>query len=347
MTSRVRFLTSAHRKGKTDRVPVAPYMGNHGARVGGATVDAYCQSGQIMANAQIRAWDTYHQDVVVAQSDNYYIAEGFGTRVTHHPDGTPTFAAPALEDLRAVDSLPRLNPETDGRMPVYLDAIRRLKQHFGNTVAIRAPGTGPFSLSSHLLGTEVFLITLAETETDPDGETAHCLHKLMETTTRALTDFSIACLEAGADLVQAGDSLASIDMISPKMYREWAWPYEKLFFDAINPVAHKHGAASLLHVCGNMTPVLEGMRDTGADIIELDHKVKLAEARSIVGDAVCLMGNLDPVGVLLQGTSESVAQAALQAIADAGPDNFVLGSGCEVPVAAPVENLQAMIRATK
>ena len=86
MTSRERLLTAAH-GGTPDRVPVAPYMGNHGARVAGVPIGAYCRSGQLMADAQYRAWQLYGQDAVVAQSDNYYIAEGFGREVRRKTPG--------------------------------------------------------------------------------------------------------------------------------------------------------------------------------------------------------------------------------------------------------------------
>ena len=86
------------------------------------------------------------------------------------------------------------------------------------------------------------------------------------------------------------------------MYRKWAFPYEKKFFDAINPECIRYNAASILHICGNMTPVLDCMADTGAQIIELDTAVSLAEAKARIGDRVCLMGNIHPTAVLLQGT---------------------------------------------
>ena len=170
----------------------------------------------------------------------------------------------------------------------------------------------------------------------------------MDLSTEALIRFAQACLDAGANLVQAGDSLASLDMISPATYRGWAWPYERRFFEALNPLAERAGAATVLHICGNMTAVLDLMADTGAHILELDHKVSLRTAKERVGSRVCLMGNLDPVEVLWRGTPETVERAAREAIAEAGGQGgFILGSGCEVPVAAPQENLKAMIRTVR
>ena len=235
MTSRKRLLHAAH-GGTPDRVPVAPYMGNHGARVAGVRIGAYCQSGQLMADAQFRAWQLYGQDAVVAQSDNYYIAEGFGVEVEHHEDNTPTLKNPVVHTLEDVERLRLPNPATDGRMPVYLDAIRRLASMTGGRVACAHPGTGPFSLAGHLMGAESFLLELAMADRHPGGPAEQALRRLLELTTQALVRFATACLEAGADLVQAGDSLASLDMISPAMYRKWAWPMERIFFE-IDPAA--------------------------------------------------------------------------------------------------------------
>lgn len=232
-------------------------------------------------------------------------------------------------------------------MPVYLEAIARLAEMTRGEVAVRAPGTGPFSLAGHLMGIENFLLELALADREPGGTGEQAIRRLLELTTEALIRFAAACLEAGAHLVQVGDSLASIDMISPAAYRKWAWPAEYGFFAAINPLAERCGAATLLHICGNMTAVLESMADTGAHILELDHKVRLKAASERVGSRICLMGNLDPVELLWRGTPVAVTQAAQQAIADAGRLGFILGSGCEVPVAAPRENVNAMIETAR
>ncbi|MEW6660833.1 MAG: uroporphyrinogen decarboxylase family protein [Bacillota bacterium] len=331
-----------------DVVPVAPYMGNHGAQVAGVPIDRYCTNGEIMAEAQLAAWRKYGQDVVVAQSDNYYIAEGFGIETEIRANSTPTLKKPVVNELKDVYKLKVPNPWIDGRMPVYLDAISRLSKAVGDRVAVRGCGTGPFSLASHLMGTQEFLIQLAMAQHEPDGEDYKALRTLMDLTTDALIAFCKAQLEAGAHLVQCGDSLASIDMISPAMYESWAFPYEKRFCDEMRDTCKKYGGYTILHICGNATKVLDLYADTGAHIVELDFKVDMAYAKQRIGHRACLLGNLNPTEVLLQGTPADVERASAAVIAAAGKGGgLILGSGCEVPPYAPEENMQAMVRTAR
>ena len=347
MSSAARIETAVLRQ-QPDCVPVAPYMGNFGARLAGIPIDQYCRSAKLMADAQFQAWQLCAQDVLVAQSDNYYIAEGFGLAVDHHPDGTPTPRRALIENLADIRSLSVPDPRNDGRMPVYLEAIETLSRKVGGEAVIRAPGTGPLSLAGHLLGTQNFLTRLGLLEVEADRDMEKALIDLMQLTTQALIEFAQACLDAGARIVQAGDSLASSDMISPAMYRKWAFPFERRFFSAINPRCAEVNGFSLLHICGDNSRILREMADTGAMIVEIDSKVELDLAKSEIGDRVCLMGNLDPTTVLLQGTAACVEKAARQAIADAGKGGgFILGSGCEVPPDAPLENLRAMVRVAR
>jgi uroporphyrinogen decarboxylase len=323
-------------------------MGNYGARLAGVPLHTYCTSGKRMAEAQYRAWRMCGQDVLVAQSDNYYIAEGFGLQIDHHSDAIPTPRSPLIENLKDILSLRVPDPLADGRMPVYLEAIERLRAMTGSDVIVRAPGTGPFSLAGHLMGTQNFLTRLGLLEIEADEDTFEALTELLNLCTEGLIRFSRACLQAGAGIIQAGDSLASSDMISPAMYRAWAFPFERRFFATVNPWCGERGAYSLLHICGNNSGILRDMSDTGAMIVELDSKVDMGLAKRTIGSTVCLMGNLDPTTVLLQGTAATVEKAARDAIAaGASGGRFILGSGCEVAVDTPLDNIEAMIRTAR
>ncbi len=347
MTSRERFLTAAKR-GVPDKVPAAPYNGNFGAALAGIPLSQYNTNGKLMAQAHIRTWELIGHDVVVAQSDNYYIAQGFGC-VIHQPENlTPHLVKPAVERLEEIDALKVPDPYKDGRMPVYLEAVHLLREHFGKEVGVRGPGTGPFSLASYLAGgTENFLMEIATAEMDEDKEKETLLFQLMDLSSDALIAFLKALLEAGSDVAQAGDSLASLSMISPAIYEKYVFPFEKKVFSAIDPIAHARGAVTLLHICGDTRKILPLMAETGADILEIDSKVDLAEAKALTRGKVALMGNLDPTEVLFRGTPKTVrdlSEACMRAV-EAQKGGFILGSGCEVVMQSPLENLKAMVEA--
>lgn len=356
MTPR-QLVLAAGRSEPVDRMPVTPYMGNYGAAVAGVAIDDYCADSTAMARAQIDAQKLVGQDALVAQSDGYYMAEALGMTTLRRPNTTPAPASWPLTELAQVDALTVPDPRRDGRMPVYLGAIRQLRDAAGDELAVRACGTGAFSLAGHMMGPDNFVMALAMLDVEPDEDAERRLERLMEIATETTIAFAMAALEEGADLVMNGDSLASLDMISPAIYERWAWPYEKAFFDRVRPEADSRGALTLLHICGDTTPILHLSTAAGEHVLELDWKVDLAEARRVADEAVqpparapgpvALMGNLDPTAVLLQGSPDDVQTAAREAIAKARSGGFLLGSGCEVAPATPLDNMRAMVDATR
>ena len=105
-----------------------------------------------------------------------------------------------------------------------------------------------------------------------------------------------------------------------------------------------------LHICGNAAPILPDMVSSGADVLEIDHQVDLANACRIVGPDIGLWGNLDPVALLMQGSTEQIRQASRQAVEivrACGHRRFVLSSGCTIAPDTPFENVKAMLRSTR
>lgn len=371
MTPR-QLVLAAGRSEPVDRTPVTPYMGNYGAAVAGVPIDDYCTDSTTMADAQIEAQKLVGQDMLVAQSDGYYMAEALDMTTLRRPNTTPAPASWPVAELAQIDALRIPDPRRGGRMPVYLGAVRQLREAAGDELAVRACGTGAFSLAGHMMGPDNFVMALAMLDVEPDEEAERRLARLMEICTETTIAFALAALEEGADLVMNGDSLASLDMISPAIYERWAWPYEKAFFDRVRPEADARGALTLLHICGDTTPILHLSTGAGEHVLELDWKVDLAEARRAADEAaapggrasgdepprapgpVALMGNLDPTAILLQGSPDEVGAAAREALAAAGAASdaasgggFLLGSGCEVAPATPIENMRAMVAAAR
>jgi len=121
------------------------------------------------------------------------------------------------------------------------------------------------------------------------------------------------------------------------MYAELVLPLEQKLIAAV----HEAGAAAKLHVCGDITNIVQHMALSGTDIIDVDWMVPLKMAAELAGPEVTLCGNLNPAGVLFDGSPQDVADLARQCLEDA-PDKFILMPGCEVPPATPEENIRAI-----
>ena len=115
-----------------------------------------------------------------------------------------------------------------------------------------------------------------------------------------------------------------------------------------NDGLRRQGAARLLHICGGNSAVYRDFKNLGADLIEIDSKVDLSYARQALGEGnTAMVGNLAPVATIMQGTPELVREKAQEAIDKSGRLGFILGSGCEVPIQTPRENIKAMIETAR
>jgi uroporphyrinogen decarboxylase len=341
LTSRERVLHAIRRQ-PLDRIPVGPTIADSALFLhGGMTVREFATDARKMLEAQLRAFELAPRDIIFVGCDNYYIAEGFGCGIAHPEDELPyqETAPVSIDEIERIYDLEVPDPSRDGRMGVFLEVIARLRQELGDTVAIRSSGTGPTSLASYLVGTQDFLTYLGMIEADLGGNEEAIRHAF-ELAAEALIAFHGAALAAGADILHCGDSLASLDMISPRMYEKYAWAYEKKVIEA----DRANGGITLLHICGNMDRVIPLMGATGADLVEIDHKTNLARAKKLIGETTCLIGNVDPVTIMLEGSVDEIRQDCLRCIESAGSPNggFILGTGCHVARSTPAESLRIM-----
>jgi uroporphyrinogen decarboxylase len=81
--------------------------------------------------------------------------------------------------------------------------------------------------------------------------------------------------------------------------------------------------------------------------LSLDAPVDIAAHAAAEKDTV-FIGNIDPVRVMLEGSAALVRQDAEELLAAVGSQgNFVLSSGCDLPIDTPDENIFALVEAAK
>lgn len=133
----------------------------------------------------------------------------------------------------------------------------------------------------------------------------------------------------------------SCSQISPKMYRQFALPYEQRIFAAV----HEMGAVGRLHICGNTTHLLPDMLQSGADIIDLDWMVDLEKAAQLFDDKVAICGEGSTRWRSCWVTPETVKGGDSLACIQKGSKRQFSGAGCEIPEETPLENLLAQHQA--
>lgn len=336
MTSKllVEFALRGH---AVPRIPVGPLAVHYCAAPAGHSIRRFTTDAQALAESVIRYYERFRPDAVWLSADTWVSAEAMGAKVGSDSDNQPfgALGGPLVRTAADIDRIPAPDVGSQGRYPMMLDALSRVVEAIGSEVFIVAClDQYPFSLAAALMDINEIMLKLYD---DPPFVRA-----LLDRCEEYALAYGTALAKAGADMLSGGDSPAGL--IGPSLYQEIAMPAEKSLLEKL------HAATRIplsLHICGNATPILPLMAATGADVLELDHAVDLAEAFAATGPDIAIWGNLDPVSVLSRGTPESVrevASAALSTAKAAGRSRFVLSSGCTLAVETPPENIEALIR---
>jgi [methyl-Co(III) methanol-specific corrinoid protein]:coenzyme M methyltransferase len=234
---------------------------------------------------------------------------------------THPFADAAMEELRL--------PEGWMAAPsirVVLEALRSLRQAYGERVVIVGKVMGPWSLSYHLMGVEKFLVS---TLLDPDRA-----RRSLEVLKDVPIAFARAQMQAGADIICLADH-ATGGMVSPIMYRDMLLPLHQEVIGAL-------GCPTVLHCCGNTTDRLAYFAQTGIDCYHFESQVRIDEAVAVTRGKITLMGNINNPELLLSGTRGEVLAACRRAIRGGV---HILSPECAVPLTTPTGNLRALVEA--
>ncbi|MDP2233457.1 MAG: uroporphyrinogen decarboxylase family protein, partial [Actinomycetota bacterium] len=263
------------------------------------------------------------------------LAEAMGTKMKFFDEDAPQIDEFLLEDGYDFSKIRMPDPEKDGRLPVYLEAVSHAVAEIGDQVVVAAVLGGPFTTAAALRPLDVMSRELYK-----DKE--H-VHELLEICLQANLAF-IDGIMAHGGLPIIVEPIGSASLVSPRHFTEFVAPYLKRVADHL----HAKGAPlAALHICGKTKPNWEAMLEADFDLWSLD-AVNLAEAKEVAGHRVVLLGNVVPAN-LLNNTAEEIdeeARGICQGMLDA-PRGFILGSGCEVPINTPPENLDALIMAAR
>ncbi len=329
-------IAAALRGERVDATPVMLHNFMLAAREAGLTMREFRSSPRQIARAFSESVARYGQDGILVDIDTATLAAAVGVPVAYPEDEPAVCRGARLKSLAEVDRLSPPDVAKCERVQVWLEAVRLLKREFDGEIFIRGNcDQAPFSLASLMRGAEDWMLDVME----PDNEPA--AFRLLDYCYEAGTQFLRLMAATGCDMLSNGDSSAGSSLISPRMHRKFAHSYET----RLAAFSHELGLPYAQHVCGNARPILGDLAATGADAIELDFKTDSQSVHDALQGRATLIGNIDPTGVMLQGTPELVESECreLKAIFSDTP-RLILNAGCALPSSTPPENLRAMIR---
>jgi len=321
-----------------DRIPCSLYVTNQAGKLIGIPYWECYFSAKNIAKTQIEAQRIFGVEAVIAGPGLSGIAEAIGSKVFYpRQENTPYITDFIVKQYEDIHKLELPGPWIKGRLPIHLEALEILVEQVGDVVPVNTNIPGPFTTAANVRGTESFLRDLYH---HPEF-----VHQLLQFSLNSTIAYVKEAVKLGVK-VSIADPTASATLISPKQFREFAFPYLR---DLITAIIALTGSAPALHICGNTKRIWQDMAQTGAGILSLDDTIDLTDAKHAVGNQVALLGNVKPTETMYLGTPEAVIQEAKECLRKAydNPKGYILALGCGLPLGAPAANIHALFAAAR
>lgn len=333
MTSRERVLAMLRRE-PVDRVPVisgSTMVAEYITKSGGVFPD-YHHDAEMMVNAASLMHTDAGIDNIVVPFGMFVESIALGLevkmgRIDIQPSVKGFFEKPEDVDLDPDRFL------ADPYVRATLEATALAKERFPDA-AITPFLVGPVTLSGYLMGVQnlanLSLLSLYHDDV---------MEEIIEWFAVALEInriYARACIEAGADVLYYSDASASPNLLLPDFYYQVGVPAEI----ELGEFVHRLGCPWELHICGDTTPIIEGMTATGADCLSVEQAVDMREVTKIAGK-VPVVGNVTPL-LMIDGTEEQIREETIKGL-DGGAKASMLG--CGTPALSSPERLKQWVKA--
>jgi uroporphyrinogen decarboxylase len=311
---------------KVDRVPFHPILMRFAAHYAGVRYRDFCLSATHKCMANIKCATDFNSDWVNTMSDPYAEAEAFGTLLSYPDNDLPQVKQYALREIRDIDRLTVKRVSEHSRLHERVREIEEYRLKTKERFLICGWVEGPLAEYCDIRDINSALTDLYEY---PDK-----VHQALDVITENAIGFITAQVEAGAHCIGIGDSVCSL--ISPELYYEFCYKREKALVDHI----HSKGAFAKIHICGDISAILEGVIRTGTDIIDIDHRVdSVKEAAALLSPGQVFSGKSDPVSVIQDGKEQIILDSVASFHEEAGRRAIVSG-GCEITPGTSTGNMR-------
>jgi uroporphyrinogen decarboxylase len=321
---------------RTERVPVwimrqaGRYLPEYQAVRAKHSFLEICKTPELAAEVSLQPFRLLGVDAVIVFSDILVVAEAMGLPLDV-PDSGPVLSNP-IRDASSVRRLRDFDPERETRF--VGDAIRAICKAAGPDVPVIGFAGAPWTLACYMIeGQTRGNVSRAKRMLREEPERAR---ELLGRISRATAGYLKSQIEAGASAVQLFDTWAG--ELTTSEYEAFELPATQAVFQALG----NGGVPKILFAKGSEGH-LENLAKSGADVLSVDSRTDLAEARRKLGRRVGLQGNVDPL--VLLGDETGIRAAAREAIEKTGGIGHILNLGHGILPTTPVENAKVFVEA--
>lgn len=316
-----------------DKRRAMPILSFPSIQLMGITVKDLIADSDVQAQGMYKIAQRCPTAAAVSMMDLSVEAECFGSQIRVTDDEVPTVIGSVVDTPEDAEAL-QVPAFGSGRTGLYVEAISKALKLITDR-PIFAGVIGPFSLAGRLMDMTQVMINCYE---EPE-----MVHATLEKATEFLLSYVKAYKAIGAHGVVIAEPAAGL--LSPDFCGEFSSPYVKKIVDAVQDEEF----IVIYHNCGDaVNRMVPQILETGAAAYHFGNAVSMEDMLRQMPSNVLTMGNVDPVSAIRNGTPEKVRQDTL-AIMEAccKYPNFLISSGCDIPPAAPWENIDAFFAAVE
>jgi uroporphyrinogen decarboxylase len=296
-----------------------------------------CKNPRLACEVTLQPLARYALDAAILFSDILTVPDAMGLGLYFADGEGPKFERPLREEWAIRDLAA---PDPNVHLRYVMDAVAEIRRALDNSVPLIGFSGSPFTLACYMVeggGSDDFRTVKTMLFDRPD-----LLHRILEVTTQAVTDYLNAQIQSGAQAVMIFDTWGGA--LPGWAYQEFSLAYMRRIVADLIKVHDGERVPSIVFTKGG-GQWLESIAAIGVDAVGLDWTTDLGAARRRVADRVALQGNLDPIALF--ASPEGVAREARRVLDSFGAHSahsghvFNLGHG--ISQFAPPENVAVLV----
>ena len=312
---------------------VIPLIGFPGLNITGSTIKLAQQNYGEHFKVLKAIAGTFKPDGIFPLMDLSVEANALG-RYTIFPEKESATVARNVFNIDDLNSIKEINIAFDTRLLGYVETMKLMRIGFSSGILRGAYVTGPYTLAALLMGADdAAMATVMNIDK---------LHIICQFMTEKILEYVRLLIASGAQMICILEP--SSVMLGPEQFEQFSSQYVHQIIESCRYT----GISTIYHICGNTMHLIKEMAESGVDALSLDSPeigVDLQTVAKQISKDILIIGNISPVGSLLNGKPEDVENDVLQLLKKMEQyPNFVLSTGCDLPQEVPLENINAFMQ---